>query len=114
MTHKKNVYVDTSGYLAEQLPELFQKAISTRLQDSIKLLASEWYRGRYKSPKKQELPKDVASSDASNIRTRIERTGSFRQLLTYHEEMWGINWNRFAVKLEPIQEQPEVMPDVAR
>ncbi len=33
MTHKKNLYVDTSGYLAEQLPELFQKAIGGRLQD---------------------------------------------------------------------------------
>lgn len=33
VTHKKNVYVDTSGYLAEQLPELFQKAIGGRLQD---------------------------------------------------------------------------------
>jgi predicted TIM-barrel fold metal-dependent hydrolase len=33
VTHKKNIYVDTSGYLAEQLPELFQKAIGSRLQD---------------------------------------------------------------------------------
>lgn len=33
LTHKKNLYVDTSGYLAEQLPELFQKAIGGRLQD---------------------------------------------------------------------------------
>ena len=33
VTHKNNVYVDTSGYLAEQLPELFQKAIGGRLQD---------------------------------------------------------------------------------
>jgi predicted TIM-barrel fold metal-dependent hydrolase len=33
VTHKKNVCVDTSGYLAEQLPEVFQKAIGTRLQD---------------------------------------------------------------------------------
>lgn len=33
LTHKKNVYVDTSGYLAEQLPELFQRAIRGRLQD---------------------------------------------------------------------------------
>lgn len=33
VTHKKNLYVDTSGYLAEQLPELFQKAIGGRLQD---------------------------------------------------------------------------------
>ncbi|MBI2350983.1 MAG: amidohydrolase family protein, partial [Deltaproteobacteria bacterium] len=27
LMHKKNIYVDTSGYLAEQLPELFQGAI---------------------------------------------------------------------------------------
>jgi len=33
VTHKKNIYVDTSGYLAEQLPELFQRAIRGRLQD---------------------------------------------------------------------------------
>ena len=33
LTHKKNVHVDTSGYLAEQLPEIFQRAIRGRLQD---------------------------------------------------------------------------------
>ena len=33
LTHKKNVYADTSGYLAEQLPEIFLKAIGGRLQD---------------------------------------------------------------------------------
>ncbi len=33
VTHKKNLYVDTSGYLAEQLPELFQRAMRGRLQD---------------------------------------------------------------------------------
>jgi predicted TIM-barrel fold metal-dependent hydrolase len=33
LTHKKNVYVDTSGYLAEQLPEIFVRAIRGRLQD---------------------------------------------------------------------------------
>jgi uncharacterized protein len=33
LTHKKNMYVDTSGYLAEQLPETFLKAIGGRLQD---------------------------------------------------------------------------------
>lgn len=33
VTHKKNVYVDTSGYLAEQLPEIFLRAIGSRLQD---------------------------------------------------------------------------------
>jgi uncharacterized protein len=32
-THKKNVYVDSSGYLAEQLPEIYRKAIAGRLQD---------------------------------------------------------------------------------
>ena len=31
--HKKNIHVDTSGYLAEQLPEIFQRAICGRLQD---------------------------------------------------------------------------------
>ena len=33
VTHKKNLYVDTSGYLAEQLPEIFLRAIRGRLQD---------------------------------------------------------------------------------
>jgi predicted TIM-barrel fold metal-dependent hydrolase len=33
VTHKKNLYADTSGYLAEQLPEIFRKAIAGRLQD---------------------------------------------------------------------------------
>lgn len=32
-THKKNVWVDTSGYLAEQLPEMFRKAIQGRLRE---------------------------------------------------------------------------------
>jgi predicted TIM-barrel fold metal-dependent hydrolase len=33
VTHKKNLFVDTSGYLAEQLPQIFLKAIGGRLQD---------------------------------------------------------------------------------
>jgi hypothetical protein len=33
VTHKKNLFVDTSGYLAEQLPEIFARAIGGRLQD---------------------------------------------------------------------------------
>jgi len=33
VTHKKNIHVDTSGYLADQLPEIFQRAIRGRLQD---------------------------------------------------------------------------------
>lgn len=35
LTHKRNVHADTSGYLAEQLPEIFQKAMRGRLQDKI-------------------------------------------------------------------------------
>jgi len=33
VTHKKNIHVDISGYLAEQLPGVFLKAITGRLQD---------------------------------------------------------------------------------
>ena len=33
LTHKKNIHVDTSGYLAEQLPEIFQRALRGRLQE---------------------------------------------------------------------------------
>jgi uncharacterized protein len=33
LTHKKNVYGDMSGYLAEQLPEIYLKSIRGRLQD---------------------------------------------------------------------------------
>ena len=35
VTHKKNIWVDTSGYIAEQLPELFQRALRSRLQDKV-------------------------------------------------------------------------------
>jgi len=35
ITHKRNVYADTSGYLAEQLPEIFRRAMRGRLQDKI-------------------------------------------------------------------------------
>jgi uncharacterized protein len=35
LTHKRNIHADTSGYLAEQLPEIFQKAMRGRLQDKI-------------------------------------------------------------------------------
>lgn len=47
----------------------------------------------------------AASTVWHNAAKRIERTGSFRQLLTYHEEMWGVNWSRFAVQLDPAPEQ---------
>jgi predicted TIM-barrel fold metal-dependent hydrolase len=33
LTHKKNINVDISGYLAEQLPGVFLKAITGPLQD---------------------------------------------------------------------------------
>ncbi len=35
ITHKRNVYADTSGYLAEQLPEIFRSAMRGRLQGKI-------------------------------------------------------------------------------
>lgn len=35
LTHKRNIHADMSGYLAEQLPEIFQKAMRGRLQDKI-------------------------------------------------------------------------------
>jgi beta-phosphoglucomutase family hydrolase len=52
----------------------------------------------------------AVSSVWHNAAKRLERTGSFRQLLTYHEEMWGISWARFAVKLDPAPEHQGVLP----
>jgi predicted TIM-barrel fold metal-dependent hydrolase len=66
LTHKKNVYGDMSGYLAEQLPEIFLKAIRGRLQDKAlfgtdfpymdleKALAS-FDKADFKSPAKEKI-----------------------------------------------------------
>ncbi|RJN32478.1 beta-phosphoglucomutase family hydrolase [Nesterenkonia natronophila] len=36
-----------------------------------------------------------------NAVKRVQRATSFRQMLTYHEEMWGTLWHRFAVSIGP-------------
>lgn len=36
-----------------------------------------------------------------NAVKRVKRASSFRELLTYHEEMWGTIWHRFAVNIGP-------------
>lgn len=36
-----------------------------------------------------------------NAVKRVQRASSFREMLTYHEEMWGALWHRFAVSIGP-------------
>lgn len=36
-----------------------------------------------------------------NAVKRVQRASNFRELLTYHEEMWGTIWHRFAVSIGP-------------
>lgn len=36
-----------------------------------------------------------------NAVKRVQRASSFREILTYHEEMWGTLWHRFAVSIGP-------------
>ncbi|TLP79987.1 beta-phosphoglucomutase family hydrolase [Nesterenkonia sphaerica] len=36
-----------------------------------------------------------------NAVKRVQRATSFREMLTYHEEMWGTLWHRFAVSIGP-------------
>ena len=42
-----------------------------------------------------------------NAVKRVQRASEFRELLTYHEEMWGVLWHRFAVSIgsEPSRQQ---------
>jgi hypothetical protein len=63
VTHKKNLYVDTSGYLAEQLPELFQKAIGGRLQDKALFGTDFPY---------VDLEKALASFDKMNFKQSVK------------------------------------------
>ncbi|WFP16418.1 beta-phosphoglucomutase family hydrolase [Citricoccus muralis] len=42
----------------------------------------------------------AASTVWHNAAKRVARAGSFRTLLTFHDEAWGINWQRFAVELD--------------
>jgi uncharacterized protein len=62
VTHKKNVFVDTSGYLAEQLPEIFLKAIGGRLQDKALFGTDFPY---------VDLEKALASVDKVNLKPPI-------------------------------------------
>ncbi|WP_022872930.1 beta-phosphoglucomutase family hydrolase [Nesterenkonia alba] len=40
-----------------------------------------------------------------NAVKRVQRSTGFRQMLTYHEEMWGALWHRFAVSIGCDQDQ---------
>jgi len=63
VTHKKNLFVDTSGYLAEQLPEIFLKAIGGRLQDKALFGTDFPY---------VDLEKALASFDRMNFKETVK------------------------------------------
>jgi uncharacterized protein len=63
LTHKKNVYVDLSGYLAEQLPEIFLKGIGGRLQDKALFGTDFPY---------VDLEKALASFDKMNFKDAVK------------------------------------------
>jgi uncharacterized protein len=63
VTHKKNLFVDTSGYLAEQLPEIFLKAIGGRLQDKALFGTDFPY---------VDLEKALASFDRMNFKDTVK------------------------------------------
>ncbi|HEY1235396.1 MAG TPA: amidohydrolase family protein [Candidatus Binatia bacterium] len=63
VTHKKNLLVDTSGYLAEQLPEIFLKAIGGRLQDKALFGTDFPY---------VDLEKALASFDRMNFKETVK------------------------------------------
>jgi predicted TIM-barrel fold metal-dependent hydrolase len=63
LTHKKNVHVDTSGYLAEQLPEIFVRAIRGRLQDKALFGTDFPY---------VDLPRALASFDKVNLKDEVK------------------------------------------
>jgi predicted TIM-barrel fold metal-dependent hydrolase len=63
LTHKKNVFGDTSGYLAEQLPEIFLKAIGGRLQDKALFGTDFPY---------VDLEKALASFDKVNLKPPVQ------------------------------------------
>jgi hypothetical protein len=63
VTHKKNLFVDTSGYLAEQLPDIFLKAIGGRLQDKALFGTDFPY---------VDLEKALASFDRMNFKETVK------------------------------------------
>ena len=69
VTHKKNLFVDTSGYLAEQLPEVFLRAIGSRLQDKALFGTDFPY---------VDLEKALASFDNMNFKQSVKDKILFR------------------------------------
>ena len=45
----------------------------------------------------------LASVDASAIK-KVQRAQNFRNLLTLHEQRWGMNWDRFSVRIDLAEE----------
>ena len=78
VTHKKNIYVDTSGYLAEHWPELFQKAIGSRLQDKALFGTDFPY---------VDLAKALASFDKMNFKDAVKE----KLLLGNAGNLFGLN-----------------------
>jgi predicted TIM-barrel fold metal-dependent hydrolase len=77
LTHKKNVHVDTSGYLAEQLPEIFLRAIRGRLQDKALFGTDFPY---------VDLAKALASFDNVNLKDNVKE----KILLSNARALFGV------------------------
>jgi predicted TIM-barrel fold metal-dependent hydrolase len=77
VTHKKNLFVDTSGYLAEQLPEIFLKAIGGRLQEKALFGTDFPY---------VDLAKALASFDRVNFKDSVKE----KLLLTNAKALLGL------------------------
>ena len=77
VTHKKNLFVDTSGYLAEQLPDIFLKAIGGRLQDKALFGTDFPY---------VDLEKALASFDRINFKDNVKE----KILLANAQALFGL------------------------
>jgi uncharacterized protein len=77
VTHKKNLFVDTSGYLAEQLPQIFLKAIGGRLQDKALFGTDFPY---------VDLEKALASFNRMNFKESVKE----KLLLTNAKALFGL------------------------
>ena len=77
VTHKKNLFVDTSGYLAEQLPDIFLKAIGGRLQDKALFGTDFPY---------VDLEKALASFDRMNFKETVKE----KLLVTNAKTLFGL------------------------
>ncbi len=77
VTHKKNLFVDTSGYLAEQLPDIFLKAIGGRLQDKALFGTDFPY---------VDLEKALASFDKVDFKPAVKN----KLLFTNAQQLFGL------------------------